>query len=600
VDRFDDLVSEYLDGTLGAEGRAELESLIDADPARRDAFVELVREHRILSVELKPASSEAFTRRLMADLDKDRTRFVRAVMDDLKPPTSGGTRPGPRPRRTFRPRGEGSPGWVLWASLAAGLLVILAIVLSFSGGEDSVKPERRFAKEKPKAVKVEPAPAPLPEAPKEVVVTPLPKSEAPVAPRPEPKTPDPLVTPSPLPAPKPTPEVVPPTPKPAPEKAPVTIAEVAKLESVEGDVSPAPGPLTAGFVVETRTEKSGAVIRYPDGTRVDLGGMTRIQDEPGKPGRVLTMAGVVTAEVAKQPADKPMLFLTATAEARVVGTTLRVETIGEATRLDVTEGLVRLTRLKDKASVEVKAGHYAIAASSGSITSRLVRVSAGLVALYTFKEGKGTTVRDVSRVGVPLDLRIETEASVKWTSKALVIGAPGMIASPGPATKVAQACRASNELTIEAWIRPGTLTPANKDGRIVALSGDFQNQDFLLGQDELKGPTRAYFTRLRTTSTDLVGKPALEASDNTVALKLSHVVYTRTVTGVATLYVDGVDVARASGTGSLSNWNESYRLALGNEFGSDRAWLGELHLVSLYSRAMTADDVKQNFKAGAE
>jgi hypothetical protein len=295
-----------------------------------------------------------------------------------------------------------------------------------------------------------------------------------------------------------------------------------------------------------------------------------------------------------------MLFLTAHAEARVLGTTLRVETIGDSTRLDVTEGRVRLTRLKDKASVEVSAGHYAVAAPTGSVASRLVRVSTGLLALYTFKEGKGAIVHDVSRVGAALDLRIETETSVKWSSKALAIGAPGLIASAGPATKLAQACRLSNELTIEAWVRPATLTPAAKDGRIVTLSGDFQNQDFMLGQDELKGPARAYFTRLRTTSTDLVGKPALSAPDGTVALKLSHVVYTRSATGVATLYVDGVDVARATGTGSLSNWNESYRLALGNEFGSDRAWLGELHLVGVYGRALGPDDVKQNFKAGAE
>jgi hypothetical protein len=32
----------------------------------------------------------------------------------------------------------------------------------------------------------------------------------------------------------------------------------------------------------------------------------------------------------------------------------------------------------------------------------------------------------------------------------------------------------------------------------------------------------------------------------------------------------------------------------------DRPWLGEYQLVAIYSRALTADDVKQNLKAGAE
>jgi hypothetical protein len=111
---------------------------------------------------------------------------------------------------------------------------------------------------------------------------------------------------------------------------------------------------------------------------------------------------------------------------------------------------------------------------------------------------------------------------------------------------------------------------------------------------------RAYFTRFRTTTTDLTGKPALAAPDNTAPLKLSHVVYTRTAAGVAALFVDGAEVARATGGGNLSNWSEAYRLGLANEMSGDRPWLGEYQLVAIYSRALTADDVKQNLKAGAE
>jgi hypothetical protein len=264
------------------------------------------------------------------------------------------------------------------------------------------------------------------------------------------------------------------------------------------------------------------------------------------------------------------------------------------------EGKVRLTRLKDRSWVEVGSGHYSIATPTGTMASRPARVSTGVVALYPFKEGKGGVVHDTSRAGAPLDLKIENESGVKWTSKGLLIGASTLVASTAPATKIVQACKASNEVSVEAWVRPGTLTPPGKDGRIVALSSDPMNQDFLLGQDELKGPIRSYFMRLRTTTTDLVGKPALATPENTTVPKLSHLVYTRSSTGVATLYVDGVDVARTTGGGALSNWNESYRLAVGNEISGDRPWLGEVHLVAVYSRALTADEVKQNFKAGAE
>lgn len=607
MDRFDELLSEYLDGALDAPGRAELASMIDADAARRETFIAMVREHGLLASELRDPD-EAFARRIMTELDKGRSQFVRAVMADLKGPGSGGRRPSP-PRRPQRPRDDPAPGWVLWASLAAGLLVVVAVLLSALGGGEPQKTDRKLVKEPPKPTRNEPAPPPRPgpELVKEAP-PPAPRPELPPPPKPPPKAPEaPVVA-----APKPKSEAeavpAPPAPKPepaAPEKAPATVTEVAKLESVEGEVTvgeaaAVPGPLPPGFVLESKSEKSLAAFRYPDGTRVEVAGLSKVQDEPAKPGHVLTMSGLVSAEVAKQPVDRPMLFLTAHAEVRVLGTRLRVETLGESTRLDVTEGKVRMTRLKDRATVDVVAGHYAVASPSGSLASRLARVSTGLVALYPFKEGKGGLVHDLSRAGSPLDLRIENEAAVKWSSKGLLIAAPTLVTSGAPATKIVQACKASNEVSVEAWVRPGTLAPPSKDGRIVALSSDPMNQDFLLGQDELKGPTRSYFMRLRTTATDLVGKPALATPDNAVVPKLSQLVYTRTAAGVATFYVDGVDVARTSGGGALSTWDDQYRLSVGNEVTSDRPWLGELHLVAVYSRALSPEEVKQNLKAGAE
>ena len=609
MERFDELLSEYLDGVLDTAGRDELASLIDADSARRETFVSMVREHRLLATELGDPAADAFARRVMAEVDKGRTQFVRKVMADLKGPGSGKGRPSPpQPRRIFRPRGDQGPGWVLWASIAAGLLVVVAFLFAISGGEEPSSPDKKTAKDRPKPSKPEAVSDHKPELVRESEPRPLPKPEvpvplkpetreapAPVAVRPEPKAPPESLTP-PLP---------PKADAPPPDKAPVTVAEIAKLESVEGEVTlgeaaAMPGSLTPGFILETKDEKSSAVLRYSDGTRVDLAGLSKAKDEPARPGRGLSISGTVTADVAKQPADRPMLFITAHAEARVLGTKLRIETAGESTRLDVIEGRVRLTRFRDKAAVEVAAGHYAIAAPSGSMVSRLARASTGLAALYTFREGKGGIVHDSSRVGAPLDLKIENEAAVKWSPRGLLIGAPVLISSVAPGTKIVQACKASNEVTVEAWIRPGTLTQSGKDSRILGLSADFQNQDFLLGQEELSGPVRSYFMRLRTTATDLVGKPALTTPINSAALKLAHLVYARSAAGVATFYMDGVDVARTTGGGALTAWNEAYRLSVGNELSGDRPWLGEVHLVAVYARALSPEEVKQNFKAGTD
>jgi hypothetical protein len=317
--------------------------------------------------------------------------------------------------------------------------------------------------------------------------------------------------------------------------------------------------------------------------------------------RIQVERGVVRAQVAKQPAGQPMVFQTPHSDATVVGTTLRLivdPDPKDGTRLDVEEGKVRLLRKLDGKSVDVTTGHYAIVATGIPLASRLARVTTGLQALYAFKEGKGGVVHDTAHVGTPIDLKIENEQSARWTSKGLVLAAPTLVASAAPATRISQACKASNELSLEAWFRPATVTPAAKDGRIVTLSSDFKNQNFMLGQDEFQGPVRSYFMRLRTSATDGAGKPALALPEGGATLRATHLVYARSASGAAAIYLDGAEAAKTTVGGNLSSWSDGYRIGLGNEFGSDRVWLGEYHLVAIYSRALSPEDVKQNFKAG--
>src|SRR5262249_11163780 len=45
----------------------------------------------------------------------------------------------------------------------------------------------------------------------------------------------------------------------------------------------------------------------------------------------------------------------------------------------------------------------------------------GLQALYTFSEGEGTTIHDVSGVGAPLDLIAEDSKGLRWSADGLTI-----------------------------------------------------------------------------------------------------------------------------------------------------------------------------------
>jgi uncharacterized repeat protein (TIGR01451 family) len=222
------------------------------------------------------------------------------------------------------------------------------------------------------------------------------------------------------------------------------------------------------------------------------------------------------------------------------------------------------------------------------IESQQSALGNGPQVLYTFREGSGTTVRDVSGEGAPLDLEISDGSAVSWIpGGGLIVNSATLIASVGPATKVIDACQDSDEITIEAWVKPANTTQEGP-ARIVTLSSDLYNRNFTLGQGLWGGrPAARYDVRLRTTATGNNGTPSLTTPNGSLTTELTHVVYTRDASGEAKIYVDGAE--RASGTvgGDFSNWSAGFRLALANELTGDRPWLGELHLVAIYDRVLS-------------
>jgi len=148
-----------------------------------------------------------------------------------------------------------------------------------------------------------------------------------------------------------------------------TVAVVAQLDWVQGEVNfltpsgkvPAKSKVfVSGYGLETVGANSMAVLTFPDSTRIELSPATTIRELSDGPGgkRLDLAAGSIRAEVARQPAERPLTLRTPDAEARVLGTRFRLS-CQESTRLDVHEGKVRLSRPKDGASVEVSGGNTA-------------------------------------------------------------------------------------------------------------------------------------------------------------------------------------------------------------------------------------------------
>jgi hypothetical protein len=167
-----------------------------------------------------------------------------------------------------------------------------------------------------------------------------------------------------------------------------------------------------------------------------------------------------------------------------------------------------------------------------------------------------------------------------------------IIESSTAATKVISACEASNEFTIEAWVRPANTTQEGP-ARIVTISDDTTHRNVTIGQDETD-----YIGRNRATvGSDHNGRPNLVATD-TLKADLTHVVYTYESSGDEQIYINGVEETTRNRGGKL-DWNDSYRLALANELSfpsDDRSWLGRYYQVAIYDYAFTQEEVEQHMQ----
>ncbi len=220
------------------------------------------------------------------------------------------------------------------------------------------------------------------------------------------------------------------------------------------------------------------------------------------------------------------------------------------------------------------------------------RVDDGLLALYTFDERDGDTVRDRSRKGDPLDLKITDPAGVRWQPGGLGFDAATIVTSERPPARLIEALRKSDAISIEAWVTPADSLQAGP-ARMVTLSNGISSRNFTLGQSADR-----FEVRLRTTETSSNGEPSLSSSSGSVATAPTHVVYTRDSSGKAVIYINGQESESRKVAGSFKNWDDKFHLALGNELSGDRLWRGTMHLAAIYDRALPVADIRQNHAAG--
>src|SRR5258707_969344 len=236
-----------------------------------------------------------------------------------------------------------------------------------------------------------------------------------------------------------------------------------------------------------------------------------------------------------------------------------------------------------------------ISLTQGTIASGASRYDADTIAKYEFQSVVNNTTFDTSGIDPSADLTISGNVTLAggW---GINVGAGGKAQATTQASKkIFSFIQATGEFSVEAWVAPA-LVAADKS-YMVSYSGGDTTRNFTLGQTN-----QDYDFMLRASSTALTGLPQLQTPNAAMALQasLQHVVLTYDAVNGRQIYVNGalVPMPDPQKGGTISNWDSTFALLLGNEVSGDRSWQGLIKFVAIHSRAMSAAQVMQNFNAG--
>jgi hypothetical protein len=233
--------------------------------------------------------------------------------------------------------------------------------------------------------------------------------------------------------------------------------------------------------------------------------------------------------------------------------------------------------------------------SQGTVASGANRFDANVIAKYEFQTGTGLVAYDTSGVDPSADMTLS--GSVTWAGGwGISVGAGGKAqASTSSSKKIHDLIGATGEYSVEAWVAPALV--AVDKSYMVSYSGGDTLRNFTLGQTN-----QDYDFMARSSNSDLNGMPQLKTPDAALLLQasLQHVVLTYDPVNGRQIYVNGQNsgVVDAAKGGTISNWDATFALVLGNEVSSDRSWQGLIKFVAIHDRALTAPQVLQNFNAG--
>jgi VanZ family protein len=173
----------------------------------------------------------------------------------------------------------------------------------------------------------------------------------------------------------------------------------------------------------------------------------------------------------------------------------------------------------------------------------------------------------------PYNLAPYPNESTHVPGQLLRFDGPGIAYGREPPSWLADAISSSSLQVILEVRSAGTQ---RRWARIVSLSANSHLSNFSIVQDG-----NDLVVQVRDPDTDASGKPG-HAIDDVFARPGWHRIELNLLPGLLTITVDGREAVRKHlPAAALSEWSPDYRLAVGNEFGFGRPWIGELRKIDV-------------------
>jgi hypothetical protein len=238
----------------------------------------------------------------------------------------------------------------------------------------------------------------------------------------------------------------------------------------------------------------------------------------------------------------------------------------------------------------------ALSMYDGVVAAGQNRYDTGIIAKYTFKEGTGGLADDTS--GVDPAANLSVEGDVNWVGGWGLAFGPGggkAQATVGSSSKLYNRIKATGEYSVELWAAPANVS--QEDAYLVSYGSGTTTKNFTLGQHAYQ-----YEAFARSSATDTNGAPALLTSDadRDAQASLQHVVLVYDPVNGRRMYVNGnyTGDTDAQKGGTLSNWDDTLAFVLGNSTASNAKWQGVIRFAAVYDKALTLDQIQQNFTSG--